>query len=70
MRRTTMASVAEQTISVSEAAERLGITTEEAYELVFARRLRTVETATGRRVVPIEALGQLRGQQESADEPV
>lgn len=54
-----MASVAEQTISVSEAAERLGITTDEAYELVFARRLRTVATATGRRVVPLEALDQL-----------
>ena len=56
--------------SVTEAAERLGITTEEAYDLVFARRLRTVETSTGRRVVPLEALDQLRGQQETADEPV
>jgi excisionase family DNA binding protein len=65
-----MASVAEQTISVSEAAERLGISTEDAYELVFARRLRTVETATGRRVVPVGALDQFRTQQESADEPV
>ena len=65
-----MASVAEQTISVSEAAERLGISTEEAYELVFARKLRTVETETGRRVVPVEALDQVRTRPESADEPV
>jgi excisionase family DNA binding protein len=65
-----MASVTEQTISVTEAAQRLGITTEEAYDLVFARRLRTVGTSTGRRVVPLEALDQLMGQQESADEPV
>jgi hypothetical protein len=65
-----MTRVTEQTIGVTEAAERLGITTEEAYELVFARKLRTVESPTGRRVVPIEALDQLRSQQGSADKPV
>lgn len=65
-----MASVSGQTISVTEAAERLGITTEEAYDLVFARSLRTVESPTGRRVVPIEALDELSSQQNSADEPV
>lgn len=51
-----MTDLMEQTISVTEAAERLGITTAEAYDLVFARRLRTVESPTGRRVVPLEAL--------------
>lgn len=65
-----MVNVTDQTISVTEAAERLGITTEEAYDLVFARRLRTVETSSGRRVVPLEALDQLKGQLKSADESV
>ena len=47
-----MAHVTEQMISVPEAAERLGITPAQAYELVFARQLRTVDSPTGRRVVP------------------
>ncbi|HVM12805.1 MAG TPA: hypothetical protein VM287_00540 [Egibacteraceae bacterium] len=59
----------EQTISVTEAAQRLGITTAEAYELVFARRLRTVEGPTGRRLVPLEALAELGTREESAHEP-
>jgi excisionase family DNA binding protein len=63
-----MASVTDQTISVSEAAERLGITTDEAYELVFARTLRTVESSTGRRVVPVAALDEYSSLLESADE--
>jgi excisionase family DNA binding protein len=64
-----MAGVIEQTISVSEAAQRLGITTERAYELVFAQTLRTVEDSTGRRLVPLEALDEFRRQQKSAEEP-
>lgn len=63
-----MASAVEQTISVSEAAERLGITTAEAYELFFARKLRTVGTATGRRVVPIESLQEHSRREASASE--
>jgi excisionase family DNA binding protein len=43
-------------LSVSEAARRLGMTTEACYELVFARRLRTVESDTGRRLVPVDAI--------------
>lgn len=62
-----MADLMEQTISVTEAAERLGITTAEAYDLVFARKLRTVESPTGRRVVPLEALQEHR-EHETADE--
>ncbi len=64
-----MADVREQTISVPEAAERLGITTAEAYGLVFARNLQTVESPSGRRVVPLEALEALRRQREAAREP-
>lgn len=63
-----MADVMEQTISVPEAAERLGITTAEAYDLVFARKLRTVESSTGRRVVPLDALHE-QHQQEAASGP-
>jgi hypothetical protein len=62
-----MADLMEQTISVTEAAERLGITTAEAYDLVFARKLRTVESPTGRRVVPIEALKE-HNKHEKAEE--
>ncbi len=63
-----MDSVMQETISVSEAAERLGITTAEAYELVFARELRTVESPTGRRVVPIEVLEQYADEKAVASE--
>ena len=65
-----MDSVTDHTISVSEAAECLGITTEEAYELVFARTLRSVESPTGRRVVPVVALDEYSSLLESADESV
>ena len=60
-----MAQVTEQTISVPEAAERLGITTAQAYELVFAGKLRTVESSTGRRVVPLDAIDEHRSQAAS-----
>ena len=59
----------EETISVTEAAQRLGITTGEAYQLVFARTLRTVEGPTGRRLVPLDALAELSNREESAHEP-
>ena len=58
----------EQTISVTEAAQRLGITTAEAYRLVFERTLRTVEGPTGRRLVPLDALAELI-REGSAHEP-
>jgi excisionase family DNA binding protein len=57
--------MSEQTISVPEAAERLGITTAEAYQLVFAGRLRTVESPTGRRIVSLDALEVYRSHAES-----
>jgi hypothetical protein len=59
----------DQTISVPEAARRLGITPDEAYELVFARTLRTVEGPTGRRLVPLDALAELSTREGSAHEP-
>jgi hypothetical protein len=61
-----MSSVMQRTISVSEAADHLGITTEEAYELVFALELRTVESETGRRVVPIDALDDYTEQKAAS----
>lgn len=63
-----MDSAMQEPISVSEAADRLGITTAEAYELVFARELPTVESRTGRRVVPIEALEKYAEEKALASE--
>jgi excisionase family DNA binding protein len=45
-------------VSVAEAARRLGITTEQAYELVFSGSLQTVASETGRRLVPAAAIEQ------------
>lgn len=44
------------TVSVSKAAELLGLSVDEAYDLVFSRRLISVEAESGRRVVPLEAI--------------
>jgi hypothetical protein len=49
---------ARELLSVPEAARRLGMTTEACYELVFTRRLRTVVSPTGRRLVPVDAVEQ------------
>ena len=57
----------EQTISVTEAAQRLGITTAEAYQLVFDRTLRTVEGPTGRRLVPLNALVELMSERSTRE---
>jgi hypothetical protein len=46
----------EDTVSVAEAAKRLGLTTDEAYSLVFAKELESIEATSGRRVVPISAI--------------
>jgi hypothetical protein len=59
MRTDTMIDV-EDTVSVAEAARRLGVTTEEAYSLVFAKQLESVEAASGRRVVPTSAIDRWR----------
>ena len=43
----------EGTVSVARAAKMLGMTIDEAYDLVFEKRLETVEAPSGRRVVPV-----------------
>lgn len=43
----------EGTVSVAKAAKLLGMTLEEAYDLVFQQRLDTIEAPSGRRVVPV-----------------
>jgi hypothetical protein len=48
----------EGTISVTEAAEILGLTGSEAYLLVFRRKLKTVAAPSGRRVVPLEVIDE------------
>ncbi len=55
----------EGTLSVTEAAEILGMTAREAYDLVFRRQLRTVEAPSGRRVVPLEAIDAWRRHNKS-----
>lgn len=57
--------MSDQTISVAEAAERLGVTVAEAYELVFAGELRTVAGRTGRRLVLVDTLEALISQREA-----
>jgi len=48
----------EGTVSVARAAEMLGMTIDEAYDLVLRRQIDTVEAPTGRRVVPIAVIEQ------------
>jgi len=43
----------EGTVSVARAAKLLGMSIDDVYELVFQKRLATVEAASGRRVVPM-----------------
>lgn len=50
----------EGTVSVSKAAELLGLSVDEAYDLVFSRRLTSAEAESGRRVVPLEAIDAWR----------
>jgi len=46
----------EGTMSVARAAKLLGMTLDEAYDLVFRKRLHTVEAPSGRRVVPVSVV--------------
>jgi Mg-chelatase subunit ChlI len=59
----------EGTVSVTEAAELLGMTGSEAYELVFRRQLRTVAAPSGRRVVPVEEVERWQRMAASASTP-
>ena len=56
----------EGTVSVVEAAEMLGMTGEEAYQLVFRRELKTVEAPSGRRVVPLEVIEAWKREHRAA----
>ncbi len=56
----------EDLVSIPEAARQLGITTEEAYDLVFGRQLRSVESESGRRLVSDEAISEWRKQYHAA----
>ena len=42
----------DELLSIPEVARRLGLSTEAAFDLVVARQLRSVESSTGRRLVP------------------
>ncbi|HEY6426595.1 MAG TPA: hypothetical protein VIX84_05130 [Acidimicrobiales bacterium] len=46
----------EETLSVAEAACRLGITTEQALTLIFLKELDSIEAPSGRRIVPVWAI--------------
>jgi hypothetical protein len=57
----------EQTMSVAEAAERLGISVQDAYLLVFSKQLKSVEAPSGRRLIPVHVIEEwLRTHQVSA----
>ncbi|MBA2317840.1 MAG: hypothetical protein H0V93_08690 [Euzebyales bacterium] len=52
----------EDLVSIPEVARQLGIATEEAYDLVLGRQLRSVESESGRRLVPVEVISAWRAQ--------
>jgi hypothetical protein len=55
----------EGTVSVAIAAKELGITTREAVDLVFSRKLKTVAAPSGRRVVPLEVIEEWKHRQKA-----
>jgi hypothetical protein len=54
------------TVSVSEAATMLGMTTSEAYDLVWRKRLKTIEAPGGRRVVPLAAIEEWQTEHQAS----
>jgi hypothetical protein len=46
----------EQAMSLPETADLLGMTTEDVFDLVFSGQIQSVETPSGRRVVPRSAI--------------
>ncbi len=58
-------SAVEETLSVPEAARRLGLTTGETLTLVFSKELESVEAPTGRRIVPISAIERHRASHQA-----
>ena len=61
-----MDSVSEDVVSVAEAARLLGMTIDEVYDLVFTRRLASVEAPSGRRLVPRAAIDAWKAASSSA----
>jgi excisionase family DNA binding protein len=61
-----MGPVSEDVVSVAEAARLLGMTVDEVYELVFTRRLKSVEAPSGRRLVPRAAIDAWKAASSSA----
>ena len=48
----------DQTMSVADAAERLGISVQDAYTLVFSKQLKSVEAPSGRRLIPVHVVDE------------
>lgn len=54
-----------ETVSMPEAARRLGLTMAEVWDLVMDRELRSVAAPSGRRIIPLDALEDYRKAQET-----
>ena len=61
-----MGGVKGDVVSVAEAGRLLGMTTAEAYDLVFTRQLKSVEAPSGRRLVPLSAIEDWKRKRHSA----
>jgi len=61
-----MRSVDDDPVSVWRAAELLDMTIDEVYDLVFTRRLASVEAPSGRRLVPRAAIDAWKAASSSA----
>ena len=61
-----MTTVDDDVVSVAKAARLLGMTTAEAYDLVFTRQLKSVAAPSGRRLVPRSAIEDWKQQHTSA----
>jgi excisionase family DNA binding protein len=46
----------EPIMSVAKAAERLGVSVQDAYTLVFSKQLTSVEAPSGRRLIPVHVV--------------
>ena len=61
-----MSKVNDDVVSVPEAARRLGMTTAQAYDLVFTHQLKSVAAPSGRRLVPRSAIDEWKKQQQTS----
>lgn len=60
-----MGAVETETVSMPEAARRLGLTMAEVWDLVLDRKLRSVAAPSGRRIIPVDALEDYRKAQDA-----